>query len=156
MKKKWLWIAFVAAVLIMAVARLWIFWDRLEPALEPATAPISDVATGIIVSSPTAGSKVSSPATISGSAPGAWYFEAVFPIFIVDWDGRILAQGQAHATADWTTAVPVPFEASIPFVPPECGPSQDYCHRGSIIFKNDNPSGDPAKSRSFEFPVTFQ
>ena len=33
-----------------------------------------------------------SPLVIRGEARGTWFFEAVFPIVLTDWDGRIIAQ----------------------------------------------------------------
>lgn len=102
------------------------------------------------------GVPISSPLMVTGSAKGSWFFEASFPVTIVDWDGRIIGEGHVQAKGDWMTDKQVLFEGTLEFNPPTCGPTQDYCHRGAVIFRNDNPSGDPAKTKSFELPVIFK
>ena len=92
------------------------------------------------------------PLVISGKARGPWYFEASFPITIVDWDGRIIGEGHAEATSDWMTTEFVPFKATVPFVLP---PDTAY-KRGAIILKKDNPSGLPQNEDSFEIPIVFK
>jgi hypothetical protein len=103
----------------------------------------------IVVLSPSAGSIVDSPLQISGRARGTWFFEASFPISIVDWDGRIVGEGYATALDDWMTTSFVPFEATIEFEDPT------YSDRGNIIFKKDNPSGLPEFDDAYEMPIIF-
>ncbi|MDE2037853.1 MAG: hypothetical protein KGI69_01345 [Patescibacteria group bacterium] len=118
-------------------------------AFEPATSTPPAA-----VSAPRPGDKVSSPLSFSGEAPGSWYFEAVFPVTVVDWDGRIIGEGQAHAQSDWIATGTVPFSGTADFtVPADTGPQSA---RGAVIFKNDNPSGDPSRDASVEIPVTFR
>ena len=50
----------------------------------------------------------------------------------------------------------VPFSGSIEFTKPECAADADYCKRGSVIFNNDNPSGDPSRDKAVEIPVVFR
>lgn len=102
------------------------------------------------ISSPDLEKPVSSPMHIDGRAKGYWFFEASFPIFIVDWDGRIIAQGIAKAKGDWMTEDYVPFEANITFEKPS------YGDRGSIILKKDNPSGLPENDGAVELPIIFK
>lgn len=111
---------------------------------------------GVSLDEPVRGSIVSSPLYMSGSAPGTWYFEASFPIVLVDWDGKTIGQGAAQAESDWMTTDKVPFKATLEFTAPECAQTTDYCHRGAIILKNDNPSGDPARDKAVEIPVLFE
>ncbi len=106
------------------------------------------------VDSPLQNEKVSSPLKVTGSARGNWYFEASFPLFVVDWDGRIIGQGVAQAKGDWMTTEYVPFEASISFEKPANAGPQSL--RGAVILKNDNPSGQASTSRSVEIPVVFR
>lgn len=94
---------------------------------------------------------VSSPIEIRGSARG-WYFEASFPITVVDWDGKIIGEGVATASGDWMTSEFVPFTASIAYTLPEATPYK----RGAIIFHKDNPSGLPENDDSFEMPINFK
>ncbi len=94
--------------------------------------------------------KISSPLKIIGEAKGDWFFEANFPVFVVNWDGLIIAQGVAQAKSDWMTENFVPFEAELKFTKPE------YKNNGAIIFKKDNPSGLPANDAAYEMPILFE
>lgn len=105
----------------------------------------------IRVSEPGPNQLISSPVTIKGEACGSWFFEASFPVFLVDWDGRIIAQGIAQAKGDWMTTEFVPFEAKLEF-----SVAKDiYSRNGTLILKKDNPSGLPANDAAIEVPVVF-
>lgn len=112
----------------------------------PVIVGITDL---ITVSAPTSGSKVSSPVTVTGTARGNWYFEASFPIEILDSTGKVIGQGHAEAQGDWMTENFVPFKAVVTFTSPGAGT------KGTIRVKNDNPSGDPARDKHADLPVTF-
>lgn len=105
----------------------------------------------IVMESPTRDSTISSPVTITGKARGTWYFEASFPIVIVDWDGRIIGEGIAQAQSDWMTEDFVPFSATVSFDLPADTPYR----RGAIILRKDNPSGLPEHDDALEVPVQF-
>ena len=115
----------------------------------------------IVVSEPKPLSVITSPLTVRGLARGAWYFEATFPIVLVDWDGKIIAQSYASAILDpnnpestWMTQEFVPFEGTIEFANPS-GES-DFSKRGTLIFQKDNPSGLSMYSDALEIPVLFK
>jgi hypothetical protein len=108
-----------------------------------------------------AGDFIDSPLTITGEARGYWFFEASFPVTIVDWDGRIIAQHYATAVLDpndpestWMTEDFVPFTTTVEFITPEGwgGP----VNRGAIILNRDNPSGLPENDAALEIPVRFR
>jgi len=105
----------------------------------------------IILESPPANSTVSSPLVVKGQARGSWFFEASFPVFLTDWDGKIIAQGIAQAQGDWMTAEFVPFAATLSFT----ADKNAYSNRGSLILKKDNPSGMPSLDDALEVPVTI-
>jgi Immunoglobulin-like domain of bacterial spore germination. len=96
---------------------------------------------------PVLDAEVKSPLQISGSAAG-WYFEAVFPVRLLDANGKVLASGQARATDDWMTENFVPFTVELSF-------SEPATPTGMLIFKNDNPSGDPSRDEEVDVPVHF-
>jgi len=111
----------------------------------------------IHVTYPKPNDTISSPVTLTGEARGNWYFEASFPIMIVDWDGLIIGQGHAEAQGDWMTTEYVPFKATLEFIRPAISDlNKSYASRGAVIFKNDNPSGDPSKDVAIEVPVLFK
>lgn len=114
------------------------------------------VETPIFIEFPEKEAEISSPLTVRGLAKGPWYFEASFPVIVVDWDGRIIAQVPAQAQGDWMTTDYVPFIAEIKFVKPENPTNQDYAKRGAVIFKKDNPSGLPEHDDAREITVFFK
>ncbi|MFH1308395.1 MAG: Gmad2 immunoglobulin-like domain-containing protein [Patescibacteria group bacterium] len=93
---------------------------------------------------------ISSPLTVKGKARGTWFFEADFPVVLVNWDGLIIGQGIASTKENWMTEDFVEFEVSIDFEKP------DYGKNGFLIFRKDNPSGLPEYDDSFEVFVLFE
>jgi hypothetical protein len=88
----------------------------------------------IVVENPRAREEISSPLFISGKARGYWFFEASFPIELVDENNNLIAQTIAQAKGEWMTEDFVPFEATLNFVNPKA-------NKGFLIFRKDNPSG---------------
>ena len=102
----------------------------------------------IHLDSPAAGSAVSSPIQIKGSAPGNWFFEGVFPIRLYDSQGKIIAQTQAKAQEEWTTKNFVPFSATLDF-------SVSSEQTGTLVFAKDNPSGLPQNSEEYKLSINL-
>ena len=96
------------------------------------------------------GEFIKSPLVITGEARGLWYFEASFPITLVNWEGLPIAQGIATAQGEWMTTDFVPFEATIQFAKP------DFGERGTLILQKDNPSGLPENDDALEIPIRFK
>ena len=137
-------IAAIAVVIIPAPAK--------APTHPPGTASTTQASLDdlIAVSSPLPQAQISSPTTVAGQARGSFYFEAVFPVELKDAGGSVIAQGQAQAQSDWTTSDYVPFVATLTFTSPGAGQA------GTLVLKNDNPSGDPSKQKELDIPVLFQ
>lgn len=108
----------------------------------------------IHLTTPLPNAEVSSPLTVSGEARGYWFFEADFPVMLTDWDGKIIAQGIAHADADWMTTEFVPFTATLTFDTADI--SGGYSSKGTLILQKDNPSGLPEHDDALEIPVTIR
>lgn len=104
------------------------------------------------------GDFIESPLTITGEARGYWYFEASFPVVLVNWDGLIIAQGIATAQDEWMTEDFVPFEVTLEFESPvfENAQGDHFSRRGALIFQKDNPSGLPEFDDALEIPIRFQ
>ena len=111
----------------------------------PETPFISE---NVRVSSPLPGAKVSKMFTASGEARGVWYFEASFPIFILDESGEKVGQGIAQAEGDWMTEDFVRFMAEVVV--------ESYVGPATISFVKDNPSGLPEHDDSVSFPIIIQ
>lgn len=122
------------------------------PTLDPEVAAhIASKEDLIVLESPKPNEIVHSPMVLSGKARGTWYFEASFPIVVVDWDGKIIGEGYATADGDWMTEDFVPFTAMISYELPADTPYD----RGAIILKKDNPSGLPEFDDALEIPIFF-
>ncbi len=109
----------------------------------------------IVVESLMPGSVVTNGMTVTGKARGNWFFEASFPVSIVNWDGRIIAQSIATANGEWMTTEFVPFAATLNFESPYKEGDPDFMKRGAIIIQKDNPSGLPENDDAIEIPITF-
>jgi putative hemolysin len=102
----------------------------------------------IKVSEPMTESKITNPLIVKGEARGQWFFEASFPVKLLDGNGQVLAQGIARAQGDWMTTDWVPFTAQLKF-------SKPTTKSGSLILSKDNPSGLPANDDQIIISVIF-
>ncbi len=102
----------------------------------------------IFVNTPLRGASISSPLKIEGVAKGMWFFEASFPLALLDGNGKIIAQSHAEAQGDWMTDNYVPFSGTLEFTKPAMG-------KGTLVLKKDNPSGLPEHDDSREIPMSF-
>jgi hypothetical protein len=87
--------------------------------------------------------------SVIGEARGTWYFEASFPIEVLDSTGNLLATGIAQAQSDWMTENLVPFTANVVVPASYTGPA-------TLVLKKDNPSGLPELDASMSFPITIE
>lgn len=104
--------------------------------------------TMIRVITPEPNALIASPLRVTGEARGPWYFEASFPVKIVDANGKILGERYAEAQGEWMTTEFVPFRGTIIF-------STSTTATGYVIFEKDNPSGLPENAAEFRVPVRF-
>lgn len=86
---------------------------------------------------------------VIGKARGYWFFEASFPIEVLDKDGAVLATGIATAIGEWMTEDFVQFVSEIKIPESYTGPA-------TIVLKKDNPSGEPQNDASISFPIVVE
>jgi hypothetical protein len=98
---------------------------------------------------PFSGAVVGKDFSVIGKARGMWFFEASFPIQVIDKNGYPLATGIAQAQSDWMTENFVPFKADIK-VP------ENYIGPATLILKKDNPSGLLSNEASISFPINIE
>ncbi|HSE56469.1 MAG TPA: Gmad2 immunoglobulin-like domain-containing protein [Candidatus Paceibacterota bacterium] len=103
----------------------------------------------IVVTTPTPNQEITSPVTISGRARGNWYFEASFPIEVLDANGKQLGIAPAQAQGEWMTEEFVPFSLTLPFTKPTT-------ETGTIVLHKDNASGEPQFDDELRIPVRFK
>lgn len=101
------------------------------------------------------GDVIISPLVLEGEARGNWFFEASFPISIVNWDGLIIAEHYASAEGDWMTTEYVPYTSTVEFENPYKEGDPEFMKRGAIILHKDNASGLPEHDDALEIPIMF-
>lgn len=92
---------------------------------------------------------VKSSLRVQGQARGSWFFEAQFPVKILDANGKVLGTAVATATGEWMTENFVPFTAEITF-------ETSTTTTGTLVLERDNPSGLPQNDDSLRIPVKFK
>jgi hypothetical protein len=160
----------LAVVVLLATAgTLWLLQDREAAQVEedpPATAAPAegdapaapaekdDAGDGaatdarVRVASPRPNAVVSSPLTVRGQARGSWYFEADFPVRLLDGDGEELAVSPARARDEWMTDDFVPFGVTLTFPEPAT-------RTGLLTLDRANPSGLAENAAQVVLPVRF-
>ncbi|MEX1028052.1 MAG: Gmad2 immunoglobulin-like domain-containing protein [Candidatus Paceibacterota bacterium] len=145
----------VAVLILIAIAGAWYGSSNLNTgsnSTDPDDNGNGDQVTEkddlIRVTSPVPNAVVSSPLTVAGEARGNWYFEADFPVRILDANGNELGVVPAQAQGDWMTAEYVPFSAELTF----STPSTDT---GTVVFERSNPSGLPENANELRVPIRF-
>lgn len=119
---------------------------------EEITPPITyknATADNIVPELPFPGAVTGKEFTITGKARGTWYFEASFPVKVLDKDGNVLVQGPAQAQSDWMTEDFVTFKIDVKVPATYTGPA-------TIVLEKDNPSGLSEKDASISFPITIE
>ena len=103
----------------------------------------------IKVELPFPGAVVGKEFSVVGQARGYWFFEASFPVELLDKDGKVLATGIAQAQEEWMTEDFVRFKADLR-VP------LSYIGLAALVLHKDNPSGLPENDASMSFPITVE
>lgn len=91
---------------------------------------------------------ITSPLVVTGQARGNWYFEASFPVTLLDANGKVLAQVPAQAQGEWMVTTYVPFSVTLTFAKPTTA-------TGTLVLQKDNPSGLPQNANELRIPVKF-
>ena len=87
--------------------------------------------------------------SVIGQARGPWFFEASFPIVLLDKDQKVIATSIATAEGEWMTTDFVPFRADIK-VP------ESYMGESTLVLKKDNPSDLRENDAEISFPITVE
>lgn len=103
----------------------------------------------LYVDSPLPDAVVRSPLVVSGAARGPWYFEASFPVRLVDGHDQEITVRPAHAQGEWMTPEYVPFLVRLEFTPPQTA-------TGTVVLEKDNPSGLPEHAAELRVPIRFR
>lgn len=110
---------------------------------------VNATANNIKVELPFPGAVTGKEFSVVGAARGGWYFEASFPIAVLDENDVLIATGIAQAQGEWMTENFVPFKADIVVPATFTGPA-------TLVLRKDNPSGMPENDASISFPITIE
>jgi len=108
----------------------------------------AELAQRVVVDAPKQNATVPKNFSVTGKAPGPWFFEASFPIEVRNASGTVVATGIATALSDWMTTADVPFKADIVV--------NTYKGPATLVLKRDNPSGLPQNDASKSMSITIQ
>lgn len=109
---------------------------------------IKDAENLIVIEYPKPYEKLENPLLIRGKARGYFFFEAAFPIKIVDENGNVLMEDYIETKENWMTENFVSFEKYINL-------NFGKIKRGFIIFEKANPSGLKENQFEISIPVYF-
>ncbi|MCL4384448.1 Gmad2 immunoglobulin-like domain-containing protein [Patescibacteria group bacterium] len=101
----------------------------------------------VVILAPPVGSKVTSPLTVTGTAPRGWTFEGVLRIYVEDSRHQPLAGGPIYTKLAPESDTTVSFSTTLKFIPKSAS--------GYVTIKNDNPSGLPQNDKSYSIPIKF-
>lgn len=102
----------------------------------------------VLPSTPAPNGEVNKTFTVAGRARGTWYFEASFPVSVIDGVGTVVGQGFAQAQGDWMTENYVPYTGTIAI--------NSYTGPATLILHKDNASGDPERDAFISIPILVQ
>ena len=117
-------------------------------AIETETTAKETISDQIRVTKPQPNQLVESPLMIEGEARGTWFFEATFPVKLLDANGDVIATYFAQAQGEWMTEDFVLFKAQLIFEKP-------VTDTGVLLLEKDNPSGLTENDANIEIPVSF-
>jgi hypothetical protein len=104
----------------------------------------------IVVELPYPGAVVAKEFVVVGEARGNWFFEASFPIEVLDMDGNTIAGSFATAEGEWMTTDFVSFKSELIDLP------SAYTGPATLVLRKDNPSGLPENDASVSFPIVVE
>jgi hypothetical protein len=104
----------------------------------------------IVPENPGPGDVVGKEFRVTGKARGNWYFEASFPIDVLDKGGKKIASGYAQAEGEWMTTEFVPFKSIVIKIP------STYIGPATLVLHKDNPSGLPENDASISYPIVIE
>lgn len=103
----------------------------------------------IVLDIPRPNQVITSPMEVRGKARGQWFFEADFPVRLLDGDGKEIAVGSARAQEDWMTDEFVSFSAELVFEAPKTD-------AGELVLEKSNPSGLTENADQLKIPIRFR
>jgi hypothetical protein len=142
----------ILVVILIALLSWYLYKPTFEPVVKEVVLKptyVNASADLIKVENPFPGAVTGKSFTVVGTARGYWYFEASFPIELIDKNNKVIATAVAQAQGDWMTENFVPFRVEIKA-------PNDYIGPATLVLKNDNPSGLPENDKSVMIPINVE
>lgn len=139
--KKEFSLVIILGIIIIAVVLGLLLWTSKDQQTE--------IEPEVIVFSFQKGDTIESPLVIEGKAIGTWFFEASFPIKVVDENDNILGYSYVTALGEWMTEEYVDFRGEIEF-------TSEEEKNGFFVFMKDNPSGLPEYDKEIRIPIVIK
>ncbi len=149
-----LWWGIIIVLFVIIAALSWTLFSMPAPApitattTPPVATSTQSLSARVVVTSPAPNATMPQTFIVTGKAPGPWYFEASFPIKVVDADNNFIGQGIAQAQSDWMTEGDVQFIATTTVT--------GYSGPAILVLLKDNPSGLPENDDSVSIPIVIQ
>jgi len=141
---------YIVIILIILVGFFYGYsYFKSEPVISEQISYTNASADLIVPELPFPGAVVGKEFFVIGKARGNWYFEATFPVEVLDKDGKTIAWSFAQAQGEWMTEDFVPFKGEIKAPESYIGPA-------TLILHKDNASGLPEHDASISFPITVE
>ena len=149
------WWSIILVLTAVVIGLSWILLAVPAPVEAPTATTTPPVATStlplsarVVVTSPKPNAEVGKTFVVSGNAPGNWFFEASFPIKVVDSNNNFVGSGIAQAQGEWMTTEQVTFTSTITI--------DGYSGPATVVLLRDNPSGMPENDDSVSVSVVIQ
>lgn len=127
---------------------------NVEQQIAPVVRSTPSPHPNIQINSPSPNELVTSPINITGQARGTWFFEATFPIQLLDSQRNLITESYASTEEDWMTEEFVSFSAELEFELPETQNEKSYANAFLILEKN-NPSDKRELDDEIEFEISL-
>lgn len=148
LKRGAIWPIVIIIILILILAGgIWLYYSVRN--FRQEAPPTKDKSNLIRIYSPQPNQEITSPLTITGEARGYWFFEASFPVKLLDKNGVVIAQTPTQAQGDWMTEDFVPFLAELTFTVSET-------QNGTLVLEKDNPSDLPENADELRIPLILR
>jgi hypothetical protein len=109
----------------------------------------NNISDQIRVIEPKPGQLIQSPVIVEGRARGTWFFEATFPVKLLDANRNVIASHYAQTHEEWMTEDFISFKAQIEFTRPSTA-------TGIIVLEKNNPSDLNEYDAEIEIPIRFE
>jgi len=127
---------------------VWVKHGNPSSPIPQDVCPFTTEEKDVVLDSPKENDVITTPLLVKGKAKGSWFFEAEFPVKLLDENRDLLAVGIVRSEGEWMTESLVDFETSLDFL-------VSTKTNAVLVLQKDNPSGLPENDKKIEIPVVL-